>query len=82
MTRGLLRSIPSVNKRLVHEGADNELHEISGVVPNLRDPIVGCAFADRCEMAQERCHAEKPQFLEQRDGHFAACWRANELMEA
>ena len=81
-TRGLLRSIPSVNKRLVHEGAENELHEISGVVPNLRDPIVGCAFADRCEMAQERCHAEKPQFVEQRDGHFAACWRANELMEA
>ena len=81
-TRGLLRSIPSVNKRLVQEGAQNELHEISGLVPNLRDPIVGCAFADRCEMAQERCHAERPKFAEQRNGHFAACWRSNELMEA
>jgi peptide/nickel transport system ATP-binding protein len=81
-TRGLLRSIPSVNKRFIREGAQNELHEISGVVPNLRDPIVGCAFADRCELAQERCHAEKPKFVEQRDGHFAACWRSNELMEA
>ncbi len=81
-TRGLLRSIPSVNKRFVQEGGQNELHEISGVVPNLRDPIAGCAFADRCEMAQERCHAERPTFVEQRDGHFAACWRSNELMEA
>ena len=81
-TRGLLRSIPSVNKRLAKEGAQNELHEISGVVPNLRDPIVGCAFADRCELAQERCHVESPKFEEQRSGHFAACWRSNELMEA
>jgi peptide/nickel transport system ATP-binding protein len=81
-TRGLLRSIPSVNKRLVQDGAQNELHEISGVVPNLRDPIAGCAFADRCELAQERCHTERPKFVEQRTGHFAACWRSNELMEA
>ena len=81
-TRGLLRSIPSVNKRFVQDGVQTELHEISGVVPNLRDPIVGCAFADRCEMAQERCHAERPRFEEQHDGHFAACWRSNELMEA
>ena len=80
-TRGLLRSIPSVNKRFVQEGEQSELHEISGVVPNLRDPIAGCAFADRCEMAQERCRTEKPEFVEQRTGHFVACWRSNELME-
>lgn len=81
-TRGLLRSIPSVNKQLVQDGEQTELHEISGVVPNLRDPIAGCAFADRCDMAQDRCHIEKPVFREQRAGHFAACWRSDELLEA
>lgn len=81
-TRGLLRSIPSVNKQLVQDGEKTELHEISGVVPNLRDPIAGCAFADRCDMAQDRCHIEKPVFREQRAGHFAACWRSDELLEA
>ncbi|MFK7966019.1 MAG: ABC transporter ATP-binding protein [Burkholderiaceae bacterium] len=81
-TRGLLRSIPSVNKQLAQEGEKVELHEISGVVPNLRDPIAGCAFADRCDMAQARCHAEQPVFLERRAGHFSACWRSDELLEA
>lgn len=81
-TRGLLRSIPSISKQFVENGEQAELHEISGVVPNLRDPIAGCAFADRCEMAQPRCHAEKPVLLEHRAGHFAACWRSDELLEA
>ena len=57
-----------------------ELHEIPGVVPNLRDPIPGCAFADRCEMALDRCRAEYPPLSEKRAGHFAACWRADELL--
>ena len=81
-TRGLLRSIPSISKQFAGKDARTELHEISGVVPNLRDPIAGCAFADRCEMAQERCHAERPPFEERRAGHFSACWRSGELLES
>jgi len=72
-TRGLMRSIPSVNKQLVQAGEQAELHEIPGVVPNLRDPIVGCAFADRCEMVKPKCRLEQPVFLAHRSGHFAAC---------
>ena len=78
-TRGLLRSIPSANKRIVGD-AQTELHEIEGVVPTLRDPIAGCAFVDRCELAQEQCHQSYPPFEEKRDRHFAACWRSNELL--
>ena len=77
-TRGLLKSIPSTNK--VYGGESQEgLHEIPGVVPNLRDPIPGCAFAERCDVAIDRCHTEAPAFEEILDGHYAACWRAREL---
>jgi peptide/nickel transport system ATP-binding protein len=73
-TRGLLRSIPSANKPTAGD-AHTELHEIAGVVPTLLEPVTGCAFADRCELAQERCRREYPPFEQKRDGHFAACWR-------
>jgi peptide/nickel transport system ATP-binding protein len=78
-TRGLLRSIPSANKRIAGD-AQTQLHEIAGVVPTLRDPIPGCAFADRCELAQARCHQSAPPFEEKHSGHFAACWRSGELL--
>ncbi len=77
-TRALLRSIPGATKRIAGD-AQTELHEITGMVPNLRDSIAGCAFADRCEFAQQRCHESYPPFEQKRRGHFAACWRADEL---
>ncbi|MEM7255048.1 MAG: ABC transporter ATP-binding protein [Pseudomonadota bacterium] len=70
-TRGLLRSIPSRN-RAVGRGA--RLQEIPGVVPTLREPIPGCAFADRCDFASDQCRQEAPAFEEQRNGHFVACF--------
>lgn len=88
-TRGLLQSIPSFNKiRNTPSGEiikndshtlEANLHEIPGVVPNLIEPIAGCAFADRCDMAQDRCRLESPPFSEVRQGHFSACWRSDEL---
>ena len=75
-TRGLLRSIPSTNKLLAGD-AQSELHEIPGVVPNLRDPIPGCAFADRCDVAIDKCHRESPPFELKAPNHHAACWLAD-----
>ena len=43
-----------------------------GVVPSLREPIVGCAFAPRCAYATERCRAEAPPLEAKRPGHLAA----------
>jgi peptide/nickel transport system ATP-binding protein len=73
-------SIPSTNQAAA---GDEEmlLHEIPGVVPNLRDPIPGCAFADRCHMAEPRCREAYPPLEERRPGHWTACWRAGELMD-
>ncbi len=80
-TRGLLKSIPSTQKTYRVESGD-ALHEIPGVVPNLRDQIPGCAFAERCDVAIERCHQQAPEFEEILKGHYAACWRARELSDA
>ena len=80
-TRGLLKSIPSTHKHS-SESAFTQLHEIAGVVPNLRDPIAGCAFADRCELVQEQCTHEYPPFEAKRAEHFVACWRAGEFLDA
>ena len=69
-TRGLMASIPR------HRRAGpppRRLQEIPGIVPNLRDPIAGCAFAPRCPLATARCTAEAPS-LRSAGTHSVACW--------
>ena len=73
-TRGLLASIP---RRAVRYR--RRLAEIPGVVPSLREPIVGCAFAPRCPMVIARCLAETPLMQPVEVGHRAACFRAAEI---
>jgi peptide/nickel transport system ATP-binding protein len=76
-TRGLMASIPRLNKRL---GARPRLSEIPGMVPNLREPIAGCAFAPRCAHAAEICRAEPPPLRAVETGHLAACHFAETLI--
>jgi oligopeptide/dipeptide ABC transporter ATP-binding protein len=52
------------------------LAEIPGMVPSLRDEIVGCAFAPRCAFATDRCRREAPQFEQKAPDHFAACFES------
>ena len=70
-TLGLMGSIPKLS---TIEGAGTRLNEIPGVVPSLREEIVGCAFAPRCPFANERCRREAPPLEEKRPGRLAACW--------
>jgi peptide/nickel transport system ATP-binding protein len=78
-TRGLMASIPAVPSQ--SEQAEVRLVEIPGMVPSLVGLPAGCAFAPRCKLAIERCHAEYPP-LQDFGGHLAACWRAAELVAA
>jgi peptide/nickel transport system ATP-binding protein len=71
-TRGLMASIP----RLGAAARQLRLTEIPGIVPDLRQPIAGCAFAPRCGLADDRCRAEAPSLAAHGGGHFAACWKA------
>jgi peptide/nickel transport system ATP-binding protein len=79
-TRGLMASMPAV----IGLGAktDARLTEIPGMVPSLTNLPAGCAFAPRCTMAIDRCREQYPPLQDFGDRHFAACWRAAELVAA
>jgi peptide/nickel transport system ATP-binding protein len=79
-TRGLLGSIA----RGRAGARAKRLQEIPGIVPSLREPIAGCAFAPRCRHAIDRCHREAPTLQEigsRKSGrHLAACFLAMDLV--
>ncbi|GGA43669.1 dipeptide/oligopeptide/nickel ABC transporter ATP-binding protein [Kroppenstedtia guangzhouensis] len=67
-TKGLLKSIPQLDKRI------DRLYSIPGHVPNPRKLPTGCRFAPRCEFASDICREQEPQLLELGDGHVSRCW--------
>ncbi len=71
-TRGLLGAIPKLGSSLQH-GGRTKLAEIQGQVPSLRKPIVGCAFAGRCPMAEPVCSTIAPAIEQKSPGHHVAC---------
>ena len=80
-TRGLLDSIPKLGAtRNGGSGGGKRLSEISGTVPSLLEPIVGCAFAARCAYAAARCRSERPSLVEKAPGHSVACWESDRLL--
>jgi len=79
-TRGLMASIPALP--LAGTKANARLAEIPGTVPSLVRLPAGCAFAPRCPLATERCHAEYPPLEKFGGNHLAACWRAQDMAAA
>jgi peptide/nickel transport system ATP-binding protein len=78
-TRGLLGAVPRLGSSLVSTGR-SKLAEIPGLVPSLRKPIVGCAFAGRCMSATDLCRTIAPAVEEKRPGHSVACHYAEFAM--
>ena len=79
-TAGLLGSVPRLHSSLepeANDGGDGDLREIPGIVPSMRDEIVGCAFAPRCPIAADRCRREAPPLEWKRAGQAAACWESD-----
>ena len=68
-TRALQRSIPALQQK----GA--ELYTIPGLPPDVSKPLPGCAFAERCEFATDRCRAEPVALSECAPAHWHACGR-------
>jgi peptide/nickel transport system ATP-binding protein len=54
-TEALLKSIPRLS-----DPSHTRLQAIPGRPPQLLNPAPGCAFAARCQYAQERCHVQSP----------------------
>ncbi len=70
-TLGLLQSLPRMDRR------SQRLISIEGSPPDMRNPISGCPFVQRCPVRIERCATDTP-VLEQVQGgaqdHMMACW--------
>jgi peptide/nickel transport system ATP-binding protein len=80
-TRGLMTSIPRLNRAADEAVGARRLTEIPGVVPSLIGMAEGCTFAPRCPYASEQCRAAYPPEVEAAPGHFVACWNADTLPE-
>jgi len=77
-TVGLMNSIPRLDLMRGQTDRSNErLQEIPGIVPPLFDLPPGCAFAPRCNRADDKCRSERPVYEEKQPGHWAACWHTN-----
>ena len=81
-TRGLMASIPRLNRGRAGPPRSSRLTEIHGVVPSLIDLPGGCTFAPRCAYATEHCRVAFPPEVEAAPGHFVACWNADKLPES
>ena len=80
-TRGLLGSVPKLGSSLV-DGGRSRLAEITGLVPSLRQKIVGCPFAGRCPTATELCTRVAPAIETKAQNHLVACHYAERRMAA
>ncbi|MGZ6545553.1 MAG: ABC transporter ATP-binding protein [Actinomycetota bacterium] len=68
-TVGLLHSIPRGGVRKDRA----RLSTIPGFLPPLGAEIDGCVFADRCGLADDRCHREEPALIPLGAGHASRC---------
>lgn len=66
-TVGLLKAIPSIDSR-------KGLEPIPGTLPDLKKPVKGCAFKERCPERVAHCE-EEPPLKEVTRGHWVRCWR-------
>ena len=74
-SQGLFRARPRLGAP-----KGTRLQTIAGIVPELADLPSGCAFADRCEIAEERCRATFPAPVTVNAGHTVRCLRTDVSM--
>ena len=67
-TRGLLRSVPSLDMR------ERRLKTIDGTVPPAHAMPEGCRFNPRCALVMDTCREKEPPLVAVGNGTLAACW--------
>jgi peptide/nickel transport system ATP-binding protein len=80
-TQGLLGAVPRLGSSVGAQGR-SRLVEIPGLVPSLREPIVGCAFAGRCPFVTDICRSVAPAVEDKGAGHLVACHYAERRIAA
>ncbi|MED1793116.1 ABC transporter ATP-binding protein [Brevibacillus nitrificans] len=71
-TRGLLKSMPSVNVN------QERLDAIPGSVPLQSEMPRGCRFAPRCAQVMDICHQKNPELLAVSESQKCRCWLYSE----
>ncbi len=66
-TRGLLDCIPKLGEKR------RRLNPIPGQVPDIANLPAGCAYAERCPLADDGCRRQVPALRELRPGHAVRC---------
>lgn len=66
-TQGLFNSLPNMRDRKAR------LKPIKGLMPDPSVKYVGCAFAERCQYATEKCFTELPTLCRRNDEHYVVC---------
>jgi peptide/nickel transport system ATP-binding protein len=70
-TQGLLGAVPKLGSSV--SGEATRLAEIPGLVPSLKNRIIGCVFASRCPLATDLCRQVAPPLELKAPAHIAAC---------
>lgn len=71
-TVGLLNSLPEKQK-------GNQLRTIPGSVPDARQKMSGCVFANRCAYRSDRCNHGMPPMEELGRAHIVRCFHHNKV---
>jgi len=70
-TRALIASVPKMT------GPAGRLTTIEGQPPSLMDLPVGCRFASRCALVEQRCLDAYPASVRVGEEHTADCWKVS-----
>jgi oligopeptide transport system ATP-binding protein len=71
-TQALLSAVP-IPDPVVEEQRQRVILE--GDVPSPANPPVGCNFSTRCPVVMDICKEQEPEFKDEGDGHWVACFR-------
>ncbi|MFC1873708.1 ABC transporter ATP-binding protein [Chloroflexota bacterium] len=75
-TMGLLASVPRLDLPRTRN-----LSVIPGLPPNLARLPRGCNFQVRCNYATDECNESKPELVKIGEGHYAACFKTEEVRQ-
>jgi oligopeptide/dipeptide ABC transporter ATP-binding protein len=74
-TQGLLASVPTLTQpKYTRDGRRHRLEAIPGTLPDPRQPVTGCRFAERCPHVMEHCRHSEPALTQVAPDQYARCY--------
>ncbi|HEX2832178.1 MAG TPA: ABC transporter ATP-binding protein [Thermoanaerobaculia bacterium] len=80
-TRGLLKSLPSIDAVANSNGTPGRLATIAGMVPPISNLPKGCKFNPRCPDVMDICLGNEPALMPVAPGQSARCYLHGELAD-